>query len=70
MIPVDDDWIIESIAHGDWIRLLDGAPLDDVVSSDDVTHVVHATNRSIMRVRHDEPPELLGSLRSSMAKRS
>ena len=62
MIPVEESWIIESIAHGDWIRLLDGAPLDDIVSSDDVTHVVHATDRSIVRVRHDGPPEPLGEL--------
>lgn len=69
MMPVEDDWVIESIPHEDWISLVDGAPLGDIVSSDEVTHVVHSADRFVMRVRHDEPPEVLGRLTSFEGER-
>ena len=49
--------IVETVSHGNWIRLCDGAPRDDIVSSDDVTHVRHETEGFIMRIPHDGPPE-------------
>jgi len=48
---------VETVSHGDWIRLRHGAPRGDIVSSDDVTHVRHATDGFIMRIPHDGPPE-------------
>ena len=64
MIPLDEGADIQYVSHEDWIRLMNGAPPRDILDSEEVTHVVHKTDRFIARVSNDDaPPEELGVLK-------
>ncbi len=64
MIPVDEGANIQFVSHGDWVRLMNGAPPHDILDSEEITHVVHKTDRFIAQVSDDDaPPEPLGVLK-------
>ena len=63
LIPLSRLPTPQRITHGDYIKLMDGAPTRDIVNHG-VTHAI-TPDGAVIKVSDEEPPEWIGNLPKS-----